>query len=257
MVYQLEPLRRLPGLVHGFSRVADGNMAFTWGEAKTVVGNRRRFLAQMDVPIERCVTAFIDHSIVVEQVGKGAAGRGMTEPTEVVADALITNTPDLFLFFLTGDCLPIILYDSKGPAIGLVHASRLNSASGFVKKVVAAMGERYGSEPSDLMAGVGPAIHKESYVFPASEVRRWGAGFGDFAIDLGDGRMAVDLIGYSRGELIAAGVPAERIAVSDIDVGVDASFFSHRRSKRTGEPEGRMATVLGLRYTGSHGTASF
>ncbi len=64
--------------------------------------------------------------------------------------------------------------------------------------------------------------------------------------DLPDGQTTVDIVGYSKRQLIEAGVKEENIEVSDIDTAADSTFFSHYRSKKTGEAEGRFATVVGM-----------
>jgi hypothetical protein len=246
-MFQLPSFATVSGFVHGFSEVADGNMAFTWGTAEVVVENRRRFLNTLGVPFERCVVMHIEHGTTVAVVGEDDAGRGMEDAeTAVRADALVTTTSGLALFLLTADCLPIIFYDPVRRAVGLAHVSRLNATSGLVAKIVGAMVAR-GCTVKDLIVGIGPAIHKESYIFPDDASHAWMPRFGRHAHMVGGGATAIDLIGYAVDEFVKSGVPVSSIAASEVDVGADPRFFSHRRSEVNGEPEGRMATVAGLR----------
>jgi len=246
-MFQLSSLEAASGLIHAFSEVADGNMSFAWGAVETVVGNRRRFVDWLEIPLERCIAMYIEHGTRVAVVGEHDAGRGMeSAETAIRTDGLVTTAPRIALFLLTGDCLPIVLYDPVQRAVGLAHVSRLNATSGLIANTVGAM-VAHGCAAKNLIVGIGPAIQKKSYIFPDLAANTWMPRFGVRAVRVGGGAIAVDLPGYAEDELVAADVPRSAIFVSDVDTATDPSFFSHRRSELTGEAEGRMATVAALR----------
>jgi hypothetical protein len=56
------------------------------------------------------------------------------------------------------DCTPILVYDPVRHAVGLAHAGWRGTIAGMAGALVSAMAERYGSDPADLAAVVGPAI---------------------------------------------------------------------------------------------------
>jgi hypothetical protein len=251
-MYQLTILKNIPGIIHGFSEKSEGNTSFKWGKNKEeVIEYRKRFLNQLDIPLSSCVTMDLNHSLKIASVGKTDMGRGMGGENYIEADALVTNEPNVFLFLLTADCLPLILYDPVKKIVALAHISYINTSDRFSAKVVEYLAAECGSEPNDIIVGIGPAIHKESYVFPSETIKQremrvpeWGKYLTDFP----DGKTSVDIIGFNFEQLLEAGVLEGNIEVSEIDTASSSRFFSHYRSKRiTGEPEGRMAIVIGMR----------
>jgi hypothetical protein len=74
------------------------------------------------------------------------------------ADGIMTDQPEVPLTQRFADCTPILVYDSVRHAVGLAHAGWRGTVAGMAGALVAAMAERYGSDPADLVAVVGPAI---------------------------------------------------------------------------------------------------
>lgn len=74
------------------------------------------------------------------------------------ADALVTRAPGLFLAIKTADCVPIMLLDPARNIVAAVHAGWNGTLQRIVKKVVRLMTSEFGTDPSDLLAAVGPAI---------------------------------------------------------------------------------------------------
>jgi YfiH family protein len=79
------------------------------------------------------------------------------------ADAIITDKPGVVLFMRYADCVPILLYDPRRRAIGLVHAGWLGTLRKVTSKTVQAMESAFGSDPSDLIACIGPSIGVDHY----------------------------------------------------------------------------------------------
>lgn len=58
----------------------------------------------------------------------------------------------------------------------------------------------------------------------------------------------IDIVGYNVKQLIAAGLPAKNIEVSEIDTAQDNNFFSHYRDQvHAPVNEGRFVCVVGLK----------
>jgi len=79
------------------------------------------------------------------------------------ADILLTDNPQVTLFMRFADCTPILLYDPKKQAIGIVHSGWLGTVRSAVRVAVAAMQERYASNPADILAAIGPSIGPDHY----------------------------------------------------------------------------------------------
>ncbi|MEK7546878.1 MAG: polyphenol oxidase family protein [Patescibacteria group bacterium] len=251
-MYQLDNLKKFSGLVHGFSDAKDGNMSFNWGEKESVAKNKSRFLSLLGIKPEDCVMTGVSHGNSIEIIDKSfkSRGTGAGISDEANADAIMTDEKGIFLMILTADCLPVVLYDPVKSAVALAHLSRINTPENFICSVVEKMKTEFGTAPENLIVGIGPCIHKESYVFSTEELRKRVSDekiFKGFIYDLPDGKKSIDLVGYNVKELISAGVQGKNIEISEIDTFQNTGFFSHRRSVLTGSPEGRMAIVVGMK----------
>jgi len=234
-------------VIHGTSTKEDGNMAFRYGEQEEVEENRRRFLEMRGGVLENCVVMVGEHEEKITIVHEADRGRGATNGNEsIVTEALITNDREVILFLTTGDCLPVAFYDPVQGVVAIAHLGWKPTDRELARKVVEEMGTAFGSKPEDIQVNIGPCIHKESYVQPTlaqEDDPRWQP----HVEKLDTEEFAIDLIGFNVAALIAAGVLAENIDVSDVDTASSENHFSHYRSKKTDEPDGRIATIMGLR----------
>jgi purine-nucleoside/S-methyl-5'-thioadenosine phosphorylase / adenosine deaminase len=73
-------------------------------------------------------------------------------------DAILTDRPGLAIGIKTADCVPILMVDPVRRVIGAIHAGWKGTSLGIAAKAVGALALRYLSEPSDLIAALGPAI---------------------------------------------------------------------------------------------------
>ncbi len=78
-------------------------------------------------------------------------------PVAPVADAAVTSRPGVVLAILTADCLPVVIADTLGRAVGVAHAGWRGLAAGVLENTIRALRERL---PPDavLRAWIGPAI---------------------------------------------------------------------------------------------------
>ena len=68
----------------------------------------------------------------------------------------------MILAILTADCLPVVLHDPVAGVLACVHAGWRGTVAGVTAAAVAAL-QDLGSRPSDLVAGLGPAIAGDRY----------------------------------------------------------------------------------------------
>jgi YfiH family protein len=160
-------------------------------------------------------------------------------PPRPKCDILITSSPDKTLLLCYADCTPVLLADARRKVVGVVHAGWRGSAVRAAGAAVEALGEAFGSNPRDIVAGIGPAIGPCCYevgedVFTAFADRPW-----LFA------NRRLDLWEANRQALIEAGVPSEQIEVAGVCTRCEAHhFFSHRANG--GQPAGRFAALIRL-----------
>ena len=102
---------------------------------------------------ERLVEAAQVHGRAVACVGRDAAGTVVPD-----VDALVTETPDVWLAVYAADCVPLLVVDPERPAVGALHAGWRGAAAGIVPALLEVMGARFGTRPHSLRAALGPAI---------------------------------------------------------------------------------------------------
>jgi len=155
------------------------------------------------------------------------------------ADAAVTRSPGSVCAVMTADCLPVLLSDRAGQAVGIAHAGWRGLAAGVIECTVREMD----TSPEDLVAYIGPGIGPSRYEV-GEEVRR---AFVDrdpsaaaaFA-SARDGKYLADLYGLARARL--AGVGVTEVYGGGYCTASDERFFSFRRDRTTG----RMASLVWL-----------
>jgi YfiH family protein len=160
------------------------------------------------------------------------------------ADAMITSTPGIAIGVETADCVPILLIDPTVPAVAAVHAGWRSTVKNIVRKAVMVMHDRFGSDPTKLIAAFGPAIGPECYEVDGpvmGSVREAFPFWMDVAYPRGHGKWSLDLVKANRMELLQAGVEVKNIH----SLGMCTScrrdlFYSFRAEGRTG----RMLSIV-------------
>ena len=98
------------------------------------------------------------HGAGVAVVNLGGGGKVIP-----AVDALITREKNLSLVIRVADCGPVWIHCKKTSAIGLVHSGRKGTEAGVVGATIRRMREEFGSEPSSMMALLGPCIRPPHY----------------------------------------------------------------------------------------------
>lgn len=211
-----------------------------------VAENHARVYAYLDLGAERMVTPHQVHSNRVVAVAEDSAGQKLLS-----TDGLVTDTLYLGLLLRFADCQPILLYDPVHHALGLVHAGWRGAAQGIASRAVEAMQAAYGTEPQDLVAGLGPAIGPCCYVVGDNVAAAMGYALPDWQQvmnPLSESQWHFDLSAANAQHLGSAGVLNVEKANLCTSCHSDL-FFSHRADNgRTG----RFAVVTYLTSSGRH-----
>ncbi len=218
---------------------ADGNMSLRYGQHDEVMQARGRFLERLGLPTPNHIMLEVEHGSRVVPVDRRDAHKGT-----VAAEALVTDDPTCALLLLTGDCLPITVCDKARGVFALAHAGWRPTGLCLLPRVIAEMGDRYGIRAGDLSVTIGPSIRAASYVVEEA-LQLHEPAWAPYLVRSAEG-IHVDLVAYNIDQLGAAGVAREAIMVDPNDTAASEAYFSHYRSIRTGEPEGRMLTVAWL-----------
>jgi hypothetical protein len=152
------------------------------------------------------------------------------------ADGFITQLKNNLLVLKAADCIPLVFYVPGQDVLALAHVG----TSGAKLHLPAQMIRRLALPPQNLKVYVGPHVSQKSYRFPDKDIsekdldKSW-----DKYVSVEDDGWHIDLLRYVLDELKAAGIKPENIKVNEVDTGADPDYFSHRRHKITGEPDGR------------------
>ena len=169
------------------------------------------------------------------------------------ADACFTFGHSLACTIMVADCLPVLLWDTRGRWVAAAHAGWRGLAGlqgrGVLEALWAALQGR-GADPAHTAAWLGPCIGPEAFEV-GPEVREAFADLADgpgqaFQPGQGD-RWLTDLPALARARLARLGLTC--ISGNDgssewCTVSRPALFFSHRRDARTLGSTGRMAACI-------------
>lgn len=219
-----------------------------------VLENRRRLAAAVGAQLGDFVFAHQVHGAGVRVVQGADRGSGAFSLDDAIADtdALVTATPGVVLAILTADCVPIVLHDPATGVLACVHAGWRGTVARVCAAAVAAM-TSLGCDPSNVIAGLGPAIAPSRYQVGPDVHDAVTQSFGPDAPDFihPDPRASehwlLDLWAANHHVLRQSGLPAAQIHVTGVPTGPASSsdpgsFFSDR----TARPCGRLALVASL-----------
>ncbi|MCJ7804542.1 polyphenol oxidase family protein [Patescibacteria group bacterium] len=246
--YILEKFAKEKGLLHGFSSRAFGNMSFLRGEKQKVIKNRLKFSEELGFNKNSVVQMGLVHDTKIVKVDK--ADMGSLEKNNKIkdTDALITNKPGIFLFLLTADCMPLLLYDSKRKVIGLAHVGWRGVVGNLPNLMVEKMIKEFGSETGDILVGLGPALCDQCSLQERPLAQEDLPGWEGYLHPVGN-KVRVESARFCLDQLLKLGVKKENIEASEICTKENwDKFFSHKAAQEHGteSEEGRFASVIGL-----------
>jgi hypothetical protein len=152
------------------------------------------------------------------------------------ADGLITRLKHALLVLKAADCIPLVFYVPGQDILALAHVGTSGAKLHLPRKMI----DKLGLPPEKLHVYVGPHVSQKSYRFPDKDISQkdldesW-----DKYVSVEDDGWHIDLLKYVMDELKASGIKPDNIEINEVDTGADLDYFSHRRHKITGEPDGR------------------
>lgn len=271
----------IPWLWHGFGTRLGGvsttyapegapgelNLTFTPEDDRELVLRNRQLLAEAVTgnPATPILALRQVHSDIVV-VAEGILGSPACE-----GDGQMTDQPGLLIGIQTADCIPVLVADRRRKAVAAFHAGWRGTVSRIVEKGIGRMRLQFGSQPEDLIAGIGPGIgpccyavgeevhsaFKSQFAYAAElfhEVEGTDSGETSHPIPflnrsapghpLPSPSLHLDLFEANRRQLLDAGLaPSAVQTVGGCTSCHPGLFFSHRASRgRTG----RMMSVIGI-----------
>ena len=153
------------------------------------------------------------------------------------ADIILTDKREVTLFMRFADCVPILLHDPRNGIVGVAHAGWMGTLRDVATATIDAMCKQYGSNPADIIAGIGPSIGPDHYEIGADVILQVMQKFGDESEGLlksNNGKIHFDL--WKTNQLLLERAGVGKIEVSGLCTACHTDdWFSHRAEKgRTG-----------------------
>lgn len=223
----------------GMTMKAAGSMRFRWNETNP---NRERFLSELCALFggaekggqKQAVPLELIHSKIVYEA------REACDTLNKQGDGIVTQNPSLVPVVTAADCVPLYFYDAGTGAFGAAHSGW--KGTGIAAQVVLMMKEKYGSDPRDILAAIGPHIHDCCYLVDKERAKYFADNFGsDTVIEASQegeasqgqnsrgGLYRLSLLRANINVLLGAGVLEENIVAAKNCTACEERFGSFRR----------------------------
>ncbi len=258
-IVQAGGLAALDGIAHAFSTRRGGvsrgpydslNLGLSVGDEPAAVHeNRRRFFGTLRLEPGHAVRVRQVHGDGVLVVDRDLAARAgfprALLDEDFQYDALVTDLPGLALTISTADCLPILIADPRRRVVAAVHAGWRSTARRIAERAAQAMRERYGTDPRDCVAALGPGIRGCCYEVDAPVIDPLARALPAWRAcvrDAGCGRWNLDLAAANRHMLEAAGLDPAAIPDAGLCTRCRQDLFYSYRGQ--GARTGRMMSAI-------------
>lgn len=243
-LFCLPSFEKMEWLDHGFTArtggVSDGfltslNLSFSrnFEPRERTMQNYRLLCDAAGFPEDSMVMDTYEHGTTVRLVTREDCGAGYTKESLPFCDGLITDDPKVTLMTGHADCMAFFFADPAHHAIGLAHAGWRGALKRIGCEVVRSMVSAFGSDPRDIIAGVGPSICPACFEVGLDVAEMFTTAFPDINIEKTGkpGKAYIDLWQVARKQFEEAGLLPEHISVMGVCTVEDSRLFSHRGDK--------------------------
>jgi polyphenol oxidase len=122
-----------------------------------VLENRSLLASETGIAADRFLYASQVHSGDVKVIDNDAVAEGVLSHNPRT-DATITNLPGICLMVMVADCVPLLLFDPVKKVVAVIHAGWRGTVQHITSNTIKVMIDRFGSNPADILAGIGPSI---------------------------------------------------------------------------------------------------
>ncbi len=219
------------------------NVSQSTGDSReNVVENRKRIFDSLERPMTSIYDVWQVHSADVIYANKP---RKLHE-NHIQADAILTDTNQVSLFMQFADCVPILVFDPTRNVIGITHAGWQGTVSRIIQNTIKHMHEKFGSDPVNIIAGIGPSIGPDHYEVGKSVLDAVNKELSEFSTGIiknKKGKYFFNLWEANRMQLVQSGVRQIEIAGMCTACDLD-NWYSYRME---GQKTGRFGVLFGLK----------
>ncbi|MDR6447940.1 YfiH family protein [Paraburkholderia terricola] len=225
------------------------NLGLKSGDDPAAVATNRERLLRLVGVSEAAWLQQIHGADIVRAEDALAQAHASGTPTR--ADASVTDRAGTVCVVMVADCMPVLLCDEAGRAVGAAHAGWRGLAAGIVEETARRVAELAGVQAGALHAYLGPAIGpdafevgpdvRDAFMNGVDGTQREATANAFVEHPQNAGKYLADLAALARLRLQRLGVT--RIVGGDLcTVTQRERFYSYRRDRETG----RMAALIWL-----------
>ncbi len=156
--------------------------------------------------------------------------------TNIKADGMVTNVPNMVLITYHADCVPIYFYDYSKKVIGLAHGGWKGTYGNISGKMLDLMIDRYNSNIDNVLVGIGPSIGPCCYEVGKDLAFQFMNKYNKFdgIVEKRHNKLYLDLWKINYLQVKDKGVRRENIAVTKACTSChNDKFYSYRKEKST------------------------
>lgn len=233
--FEFESLKKFPIIQAIFTRSGGVspspwkslNIGGTVGDSiEAVDENLRRIFSAVHILEKRTAQVHQVHSNQVVIVNE----KFLNSKKKIFADGMVSDQPGIAMLMRFADCVPVFLFDPVVKAVAVYHAGWKGTVKKIGKEAVHLMEKEFGSNPGDILAGIGPSIGPDHYVVGQDVIVKVEKIFlekGQQLLCSGPDGVKLNLWEANRFALEEAGV--RRIEISGICTACNlGDWYSHR-----------------------------
>jgi YfiH family protein len=159
------------------------------------------------------------------------------------ADIAMTRDSNIAVTVRAADCVPLLVADSVSGAVAAVHAGWRGTAAGAALEAINALVRTYGTNPTNVMAALGPSIGPCCYTVGEELVPQFVAAHPEATNwFVRGGGLRLDLWKAIREQLLRAGLAPNRIYSCELCTFDHPELFPSYR--RDGKSAGRLVAAI-------------
>ncbi len=159
-------------------------------------------------------------------------------------DFILTTTKHIGIAVATADCVPLVMYSTKHPVVGVVHAGWRGTVAGIITVALDAFMEQIDGDTESIRVLIGPAARVCCYQVSADFVDNLAPDMQHFVSIKNNGQYVFDSVGYNKQLIRAYGLPDTAVYDTVCCTMHEQGYCSHRASG--GHPE-RQYTLVALK----------
>jgi YfiH family protein len=204
---------------------------------------RARLKTLLGVSSFRTVGAKQVHGTDIHIVREEDFGKTVQDVDGLVA-AQNELSQHVLLGVITADCVPILFADAKQGIVGAAHSGWRGTLGRIGKYMIETM-QSLGSDPKDIVVGIGPHIGPCCYDVQADRAQVFTTAFDATVVSHRDGRSYLDLAEAVKQTVLASGVRPEHTDQSEVCTASNPHVLYSYRNKGQ-QPYGEQIAVIGV-----------